>query len=124
MAVTFRLTFRATLVAALIGGLTILSLGPARQAYEQRRRIDAEQVRLAALRAENLRLRERLDRLNDPSYLEKLARKQVGLVKPGEISYVVVPPPTATATAGAPVREHLPWYRSIWVWLKAHLPAT
>lgn len=93
------------------GGLALTGLAPARQAYLQRQRIVAEERRLAALQAENGRLSERLQRLNDPEYVEKLAREQLGLVKPGEVSYVVVPPPEeVTATARTPVDES----KSLW----------
>ncbi|MGN0947390.1 septum formation initiator family protein [Megasphaera sp.] len=39
------------------------------------------------LRDENLRLRERRDKLNDPEEISKEARQQFGLAKPGEIPY-------------------------------------
>ena len=42
----------------------------------------------------NERLRERIRRLtSDDSYIEKLARERLGLVRKGEIVYRVIPPP-------------------------------
>jgi hypothetical protein len=37
-------------------------------------------------------LKNRIHRLQDPDFVEQLARQQVGLVRPGEIPYVVMPP--------------------------------
>jgi cell division protein FtsB len=39
------------------------------------------------LRDENLRLRERRDKLNDPDEIAREAREQFGLAKPDEIPY-------------------------------------
>lgn len=95
----------------VVGGLALTGLAPARQAFLQQQRIAAEERKLAALEAENARLAERLQRLNDPEYVEKLAREQLGLVKPGEVSYVVVPPADeVTDTAQAPAAER----KSLW----------
>lgn len=97
-------------MAVVLGALALASLAPIRQAYTQNQRINAEEAKLQALEAENRELRERLERLNDPDYVEKLAREQLGLVKPGEISYVVVPPAPSTSTAVAPPADS----QSLW----------
>ena len=45
---------------------------------------------LGAARAENARLRQEADRLrNDPTALEELARKDLGLIKPGEKLFIL-----------------------------------
>lgn len=44
-------------------------------------------------------LEDRKDRLNDPGQLELHAREELGLVKPGEIPYVVVTPEPEFAPA-------------------------
>lgn len=45
---------------------------------------------IAALRAENLRLRREAERLrNDPAAIERLARGNLGLVRPGERLFIV-----------------------------------
>lgn len=80
-----------------LGSLALTGLGPARQAYQQRQAIARQESRLAALNRTNAELAGRLARFNDPAYLEKLAREQLGVVRPGETSYVVVP-------ASAPAR--------------------
>ena len=45
---------------------------------------------IARLRAENARLREHAERLrHDPATIEALARKELGLIKPGELLFIV-----------------------------------
>jgi cell division protein FtsB len=50
---------------------------------KERQELVAEAERL---KAENQRLREEIERLkNDPSLIERLAREELGMVKPGEL---------------------------------------
>jgi len=50
-------------------------------------RIKAEE-RLKAAQEENDRLSQEKEQLNDPEYIEKLAREELGMTKNGEIPYV------------------------------------
>lgn len=45
--------------------------------------------RVAALGAQNAALQQRLALQNNPDYLEYLARKELGLVKPGEVKVIL-----------------------------------
>lgn len=52
--------------------------------------------------AENQRLREEIQRLQtDDRYIERLAREQLGLVRPGEIELLIVPPSSPPASGPA-----------------------
>src|SRR3970282_1624490 len=57
-------------------------------------RLRREAVRLdgevQALRRNNAQLREEIRRLHTPEYIERLAREQLGLVKPGEIPVILI----------------------------------
>ncbi len=77
------------LVLGLVGAMAI---EPTRQLLDQRRRIEQATHDVAAMERSNARLQNRIRRLNDPDYIDQLARAQSGLVKPGEIPYVVMPP--------------------------------
>ena len=77
------------LVVALMGAMAI---EPARQLLEQRRRIAAMKQDLKEVQTTNLDLKDRIKRLNDPDFVEQRAREQIGLVREGEITYVVMPP--------------------------------
>ena len=78
-------------VALVLGLVGAMAIQPTRQLLAQRDRIGAMSGGLNALERDNRRLEERLERLNDPDFLEQEARR-VGLVRPGETTYVVVPP--------------------------------
>jgi cell division protein FtsB len=81
------------LVVVLVLGLAgAMAIGPTRQLIEQRSRIESMADDLRALQRSNQRLEGRIARLKDPDYLEREAREQSGLVRPGETSYIVMPP--------------------------------
>jgi cell division protein FtsL len=75
------------------------------------RREEAELTRqLEELHRQNTRLREEIRLLHTPEYIERLAREQLGLVKPGELAVIVVQPapvpaPTATPKSRAPANS-------------------
>lgn len=79
----------------VVGALALTGVAPARQAFEQRREVSEVQAKVDALEERNSQLAGRLNRLSDVSYMEKLAREQLGVVRPGETSYVIVPAPAA-----------------------------
>ena len=54
------------------------------------------------LLVQNQRLRGEIQRLlTDDRYIERLAREQLGLVRPGEVELVIVPPEPAHPESGA-----------------------
>jgi cell division protein FtsB len=60
------------------------------------------------LQQRNDRLRSRIDRLRDDDlYLEKLARERLGMTRPNEVIYRVLPTPSPSAT-GASADEPRP----------------
>ena len=79
------------IVDALVGEKGLLAMRKARQQYH------ALEHALTQARAENARLREDARRLNeDPTAIEDLARRELGLIKPGEKLFILkdVPPPS------------------------------
>ncbi|MBW3589221.1 MAG: septum formation initiator family protein [Actinobacteria bacterium] len=118
MAAPIRLTFHGTILVAVFVVLILMAAAPARQAYEQKQAVAREKARLEALKTENRSLEQRLARLNDPEYQEKLAREQLGLVRPGETSYVVVPGPTPTQTVTADEPANRAWHEKLASWFK------
>ena len=93
------------LTASITVGLLIVA-GPVELHLAARDRVDALEAQLGALEAENARLEQRRDDLDDPAVVELLAREQQGLVRPGEVPYVLTPPPVdrprITGPADAP----------------------
>ena len=71
-------------VDALVGEKGLLAMLQARQQYR------SLEESLAGLRSENARLREEGRRLReDPAAVEELARRELGLIKPGEKLFIV-----------------------------------
>lgn len=71
--------------------------------YQQRREVQTLQSELDSVKARNEELRAQIEALKTPQGIERLARENLGLVKPGEQAYVVTggaaeePTPTAYA---------------------------
>lgn len=84
----------------ILGLLGAMAIEPTRQLIEQRERIDGMSDDLARIERSNRRLDARIGRLKDPDFLEQRAR-DIGLVRPGETAYVVMPPSRSRAKADA-----------------------
>lgn len=112
------LRFHRAALAVTLAAILLMAVPPGRQLYAHQRRIDAGESRLEALRVQNEVLQERLQRLADPEYVEKLAREQLGMVRPGEISYVLVPPEASPTPKPPSKPKKPPWYERVWNWLE------
>lgn len=113
-----KLSFHRWALAITLAVILVMAISPARQLYAQQSRIDSAEAKLKLLREENGRLEQRLERLKDSEYVEKLAREELGMVRPGEISYVVVPPEASVKEEPPPAAKPKPWYQRAWNWLK------
>lgn len=73
----------------VMGGYFIyLTIGQQSQLASIRRETQATNTQLQHLQQTNAALNEERKALHDPKYIEKVAREELGLVKPGEIPYV------------------------------------
>ena len=83
----------------LVGGsaavVAVLAIGvfPTRSFLQQRTDTHQTEHRLAVLREQNAQLQQQLKALQTPEEIERLARSQYNLVKPGEEAYAVLPAP-------------------------------
>lgn len=84
----------------ILGLLGAMAIEPTRQLIEQRERIDGMSEDLSQIQRSNRRLDARIGRLKDPDFLEQRAR-DIGLVRPGETAYVVMPPSRSRTKAQA-----------------------
>ncbi len=109
----------ALLVCALLLALTV----PMREYLAQRARV----ARLEAQVSEQQRLVDALEarkqQLQDPAYVEQLARERLHFVRPGEIPYILLTPapkPSPTRVGGrdsqlvAPGAATGPWYSRLY----------
>ena len=92
-----RLTARATILFSLVIGILVLSIAPAQMFFEQKAELARLERQAAALERTNDTLAARAEQLRDDAFLERLARQCLGMVKPGEIAFVVVPKEGAPA---------------------------
>lgn len=90
-----RVTPRAAALVAVLLLLIVASAGVVRQWWSQRAEINKLERQVDSLEADRTRLEHRIDALKDPENLERLARVCLGMVRPGEIAFVVPgkPPP-------------------------------
>jgi cell division protein FtsB len=106
------------LVVALILGVVMLS-GPFERYADSRTRVEALRATADTLEDENARLERRASHLQDPSELERLAREEQGMIRPGEVPYTLVPPDVDRPVISAPRASDAddptpPWYVRAW----------
>ena len=81
-------------VDALVGDRGLLAMLQARKQY------DELAATLARERADNARLREEARRLReDPAAIEEIARRELGLIRPGEKVFIIKDVPPASQNA-------------------------
>jgi cell division protein FtsB len=83
-----------------LAAMLIYAVFPVRTYLNQRAATDRARDQIEVLSRENDRLENRAEDLRDPETIEELARRDLGLVKPGEESYGLLPapPPDDSAT--------------------------
>ncbi len=91
------------LVVAL--AITLAGIFPFRQMIAQQRQVATAEAQLAALATENARLEAERDALGTPAEIERVAREDLGLVRPGETGYLVETPPTPGPPTPVPATE-------------------
>jgi cell division protein FtsB len=100
----------------VVVGLLFTLVNPVGTYLDQRREIAAERGRSAVLDEQTRALQARADQLKTDTEVERLAREQYGLVKPGEEAYGILPSPT-TAPPAAPApapAAHRAWWQRAW----------
>ncbi len=85
---------RPYVVAVLVAtGLSLVIVsGPVQTWLAQRDLVDQREGVLEVLEEENAELAARVRDLHDPDTIEAEAREQQGMVRPGQVPYVIVPP--------------------------------
>jgi cell division protein FtsL len=82
------------LIVAL--AITLAGVFPFRQLLSQQRQVDTAQAQLGALQAQNAALEAEAVALQTPAEIERVAREELGLVRPGETGYAVQAPEAST----------------------------
>lgn len=81
----------SVLIAVIVLGV-LLVVPPFENYVSARQRVALLEQQASALDTANQRLERRLSDLDDPVTIELLAREQQGLIRPGEVPYVLIPP--------------------------------
>ncbi len=85
-----RVTIRAAVLLAVVIVLAVASVYPVRLFFDQRRQLAELRHETQVLAATNVQLEAQVDQLRDPEYLELLARVCLGMVRRGEVAFVIV----------------------------------
>jgi cell division protein FtsB len=109
------LTPRGAVLLLVMFALAATAVYPLRQYVSQADRIQRLEAKQQALAAENARLETERKRLQDPAYVQQLARQDYHLVGPGEEAWIVTgTPPAGGAAPSAAAAEDPPWYKRAW----------
>lgn len=96
-------------VSLVIVGILGLAVFPTRTYLAQRRGLAAAEDRVKVLSAQNDELSTAVQKLNTDSEIERLAREQYSLVRPGEEAYAILPTPKPvdpeTPTTAPPAKK-------------------
>lgn len=88
-------SMRGVAVALLSLVVYVMLAAPGRRYLEQRSEVGERREQLDEITARNVEMEDRLDRLDDPDEIQRIARRDYGLVTEGEESYTILPPSTA-----------------------------
>jgi len=89
-------------VSVVLVGMLFLFVFPTRTYLGQRRGLDSARTRVEVLSEKNQELAARVKRLNTDAEIERIAREQYNLVRPGEEAYAILPAPEPLAPEPAP----------------------
>jgi cell division protein FtsB len=89
------------LASVVLVGVLFLFVLPGRTYLAQRRTVAAAETRVKVLSRANAQLRDRANQLQTDAEIERMARQQYGMVKPGEVPYAILPPKQAPAPSAA-----------------------
>jgi cell division protein FtsB len=86
-----RVSGRAVALIVVVAALLVAAMYPLRAYLHERSDIASLEHQVSVLQKTNSQLDSRISQLHDAAYLDRMARECLGMVKPGEIPFVVVP---------------------------------
>ena len=88
---TIRFTPRAGVLVLVLIALLFYLVVPLRTYTAQRDRLAQLERQSQVLRQQNDALQRQVRQLQDPAYLERVARECLGMLKPGEVGFIIAP---------------------------------
>ena len=83
-----RLDWFVVLMVGIVGYFSYMMVSQHFYLNSVNRDYDAAQQRLQSAQQENDALQEEKAQLNDPAYIEKIAREELGMTRQGEMPYI------------------------------------
>jgi len=93
-----KFTARAVVLGVVVMLIGFAFIDPVRAYLGERAHIAELQRQAHTLQVQNQTLENRVKQLQDPVYLERLARECLGMVRPGDIAFVSVPKGSKTGS--------------------------
>jgi cell division protein FtsB len=112
-------------VTLAIVAVLFIAVFPTQALLAQRREHQAMAVQVARMTKNNDALEAQARKLKDDAEIERLAREQYNLVRPGEEAYALLPsaPPVQVAQPHVEGHTHavrLPWWKRWWRSVASH----
>ena len=82
---------RAVALLLIALAVVLLAIAPLRGYLDERGELSDLTKQATILEQQNQAMQDRIDQLSDATFLERIARECMGMVKPGETAFVVVP---------------------------------
>jgi cell division protein FtsB len=109
-----KFTSRAAVLAVVICAIALSLAYPVREYIGQRRQIDQLQSERELLTSQLRQLDRQQERLNDPAYVEQLARNKLHLCLRGHTCYLVIGDHPGHLGGQTDAASLTPWYERLW----------
>jgi len=109
-----KFTSRAAVLAVVICAIALSLAYPVREYIAQRRQIDQLEAQHQMLTNELRHLEGQQGRLNDPAYVEQLARDKLHLCLRGDTCYVIIGSNPGRPGGRTDAASLTPWYERVW----------
>jgi cell division protein FtsB len=107
-------TGRAAILAVVICAIALSLAYPVREYIAQRRQIDQLLDRHNQIDLRLKQLEQQRRRLNNPVFIEQLARDRLHMCLPTQMCYEIISPVRGNAKGATAQQDAVPWYTRLW----------
>jgi cell division protein FtsL len=109
-----KFTSRAAVLAVVICAIALSLAYPVREYIAQRRQVDQLEAQHQMLLTQLRQLEQEQGRLNDPAYIQQLARNKLHMCLRGDTCYVVIGNHPKHSGGRTDAASLTPWYERVW----------
>jgi cell division protein FtsL len=109
-----KFTSRAAVLAVVICAIALSLAYPVREYIAQRRQVDQLEAQHQMLITQLRQLEQEQGRLNDPAYIQQLARNKLHMCLRGDTCYVVIGNHPRHSGGRTDAASLTPWYERVW----------